>query len=147
MRLERVAVGDVIKARIKGRSLWGEVTEVKDGIVYFSPISPAAGWRHASAREIIGHWRKTGRHASGGDDDASAAASREQLPLPGVAQVTGRDAAPTRETSLETSPAVTSGRIRTWLGEETAEEQEARFCSVRCRRGAASRAVVVVVWR
>ena len=37
MRLERVAVGDVIKARIKGRSLWGEVTEVKDGIVYFSP--------------------------------------------------------------------------------------------------------------
>jgi hypothetical protein len=47
MRLERVAVGDVIKARIKGRSLWGEVTEVKDGIVYFSPISPAAGWRHA----------------------------------------------------------------------------------------------------
>ena len=39
MRLERVAVGDVIKARIKGRSLWGEVTEVKDGIVYFSPIS------------------------------------------------------------------------------------------------------------
>ena len=85
MRLERVAVGDVIKARIKGRSLWGEVTEVKDGVVYFSPISAAAGWRHASAREIIGHWRKTGRRAGGGDDDdASAAASREQLPLPGV---------------------------------------------------------------
>ena len=72
MRLERVAVGDVIKARIKGRSLWGEVTEVKDGIVYFSPISPAAGWRHASAREIIGHWRKDGtaRRRRRDDDDA-----------------------------------------------------------------------------
>ena len=84
MRLERVAVGDVIKARIKGRSLWGEVTEVKDGIVYFSPISAAAGWRHASAREIIGHWRKTGRRAAGGDDgDTPAAVSRQQLSLPG----------------------------------------------------------------
>ena len=39
--------------------------------------------------------------------------------------MTGRDAAPTRDTSLETSHAVTSGRIRTWLGEETAGEQEA----------------------
>jgi hypothetical protein len=85
MRLERVAVGDVIKARIKGRSLWGEVTEVKAGIVYFSPISAAAGWRHASAREIIGHWRKTGRRAAGGDDgDTPAAVSRQQLSLPGV---------------------------------------------------------------
>jgi hypothetical protein len=65
MRLEHVAVGDVIRARIKGRSLWGEVTEVKDGIVYFSPISAAAGWRHASAREIIGHWRKTGHRKTG----------------------------------------------------------------------------------
>ena len=85
MRLERVAVGDVIKARIKGRSLWGEVTEVKDGVVYFSPISPAAGWRHASAREIIGHWRKAGRrHDVADDDDASASVPREQLSLPGV---------------------------------------------------------------
>ena len=78
-------MGDVIRARIKGRSLWGEVTEVKDGIVYFSPISAAAGWRHATAREIIGHWRKTGRRAaSGEDDDAPAAVPREQLSLPGV---------------------------------------------------------------
>jgi hypothetical protein len=85
MRLERVAVGDVIKARIKGRSLWGEVTEVKDGTVYFSPISKAAGWRHASAREIIGHWRKTGRRAAGGEDhDPPPVVPREQLTLPGA---------------------------------------------------------------
>jgi hypothetical protein len=86
MRLERVAVGDVIKARIKGRSLWGEVIEIKDGVVYFSPISPAAGWRHASAREIVGHWRKAGRRSAGGadDDDALAVVPREQLSLPGA---------------------------------------------------------------
>jgi len=50
MQLERVAVGDVIKARVKGRSLWAEVTEVKDGIVYFSPISAAGGWRERTLR-------------------------------------------------------------------------------------------------
>jgi hypothetical protein len=84
MWLERVAVGDVIKARIKGRSLWGEVTEVKDGIVYPSPISPATGWRHASACGIVGHWRRTGRRAAGGDDDDARAVARGQLSLPGV---------------------------------------------------------------
>ena len=78
-------MGDVIKAGIKGRSVWGEVTEVKDGVVYFSPISPGAGWRHASAREIIGHWRKAGRRAAAGEDDgAPAVVPREQLSLPGV---------------------------------------------------------------
>jgi hypothetical protein len=81
MRLERVAVGDVIKARVKGRTLWGEVTEVKDGVVYFTPISPAAGWRHASAREIIGHWRKTGRHRSSHDDDEPESVPTGQLAL------------------------------------------------------------------
>jgi hypothetical protein len=87
MRLERVAVGDVIKAQITGRSLWGEVTEVKDGTVYFSPISAAAGWGQASAREIIGHWRKAGRRAARGEDhDPPAVVPREQLSLPGVHQ-------------------------------------------------------------
>ena len=85
MRLERVAVGDVIKARIKGRSLWGEVMEVKDGVVYFSPISAAAGWRHASAREIVGIGaRRDGASRRGRIDDAAAAVPREQLSLPGV---------------------------------------------------------------
>jgi hypothetical protein len=75
----------VIKARIKGRSPCGEVTEVKDGVVYFSPISPAAGWRHTSAREIIGHWRTTGRRAAGSEnEDAPAVVPLEQLSLPDV---------------------------------------------------------------
>jgi hypothetical protein len=56
----------VIKARIKGRSLWGEVTEVKDGIVYFSPISSGAGGgTPARARSSVTGTRR---------DDAPAAA-------------------------------------------------------------------------
>ena len=86
MRLEGVAAGDVIRAQIKGRSLWGEVTEVKDGLVYFRPLCPAAGWHRATARQVVGHWRKAGRRPTGGDDDGHAAdaLSREQLALPGV---------------------------------------------------------------
>jgi hypothetical protein len=56
MKLERVQPGDVVRCAIKGRtSIYGEVTEIKDGIVYFRPLCPATGWRHASAREVVGH--------------------------------------------------------------------------------------------
>ena len=50
--------------------------------------------------------------------------------------MTDRDTRSTRDTSLETSHGRDpSGRIRTWLGEETADKQkEARLCSVCCRR-------------
>jgi hypothetical protein len=87
MRLDRVAPGDVIKASIKGRTgIWGEVTEVRDSIVYFRPLCPATGWRHASAREIVGHWRKTGRRVADTEDSADmpSVASKEQLSLPGT---------------------------------------------------------------
>jgi hypothetical protein len=86
MRLDRVAPGDVIKASIKGRTgIWGEVTEIKDGVVYFTPLRPATGWRHASAREIVGHWRKGRRRGGGPDDgpDVLDVVSKRQLSLPG----------------------------------------------------------------
>jgi hypothetical protein len=84
MRVDRVQPGDVIKAAIKGRTgIWGEVTEVKDGTVYFQPPCPATGWRHAGAHEVFGHWRKAGRRGSIGDDDAPPVPV-EQLSLPGV---------------------------------------------------------------
>ena len=85
MRLDRVAAGDVIKAQIKGRTVWGEVTEIKDGVVYFRPLCPGTGWRHATAREIVGHWRKAGRRgAAADDDDGAALVPKEQLSLPGA---------------------------------------------------------------
>ena len=84
MRLDRVQPGDVIKAAIKGRTgIWGEVTEVKDGTVYFRPLCPATGWRHAGAHEVVGHWRKPRRRGTEGGEDAPPV-SVEQLSLPGV---------------------------------------------------------------
>jgi hypothetical protein len=86
MRLERVAVGDVILCRIKGRSVYGEVLQITGGQVNFRPLCPAAGWHHASAREIVGHWRKAGRRGNQAhvDEDAAPPPPREQLSLPGV---------------------------------------------------------------
>ncbi|MGB0096297.1 MAG: hypothetical protein WBP81_27630 [Solirubrobacteraceae bacterium] len=54
MKLERVLPGDVVRCAINGRTgIWGEVTEIKDGIVYFWPLCPATGWRHASATAAL----------------------------------------------------------------------------------------------
>jgi hypothetical protein len=128
MWLERVAVGDVIKARIKGRSLWGEVTEVKAGIVYFSPISAAAGWRHASAREIIGHWRKAGRRAGGRDDDDATRPSRA---LPAVARPrpAGGTRAHARSSATGAKPgAAAARRTRLWYLGLTVLELQRRHC-------------------
>ncbi len=80
MRIDRIAAGDIVKASIKGRSVYGEVREVSDGVVHFEPLTPAAGWRHASPHEIVAHWRKTRRESS---EPGQAPAAREQLSLPG----------------------------------------------------------------
>jgi hypothetical protein len=86
MRLDRIAVGDLVLCRIKGRSVYGEVLEVAGGQVRFRPLCPAAGWHRASAREIVSHWRKTGRHRGEVDVDGEEVVpfAREQLSLPGV---------------------------------------------------------------
>ena len=86
MRTDRIAVGDLVLAKIKGRSVYGEVLEITGGQVRFRPLCPAAGWNRASAREIVGHWRKAGRRGgqADGDEDAPPSPLREQLSLPGV---------------------------------------------------------------
>jgi hypothetical protein len=59
VKLEGVAPGDLVRCAIKGRTgIYGEVTEINDGVVYFRPLCPATGWRHASAREVVGHGRR-----------------------------------------------------------------------------------------
>ena len=55
MRLDGIAVGDIIKTSIGGRVLYGEVLEIRAGMVYFNPISVGSGWRHASAHQVIAH--------------------------------------------------------------------------------------------
>ena len=83
MRVDRISAGDIVKASIKGRTVYGEVREVAGGVVHFLPLTHAAGWRHASAHEVVGHWRKTGR-ALPRDEPEPAVAPREQLSLPGI---------------------------------------------------------------
>lgn len=77
MRTARIQVDDVVEVRVKGRSIVGRVTDVSDGVVYFNPICPGAGWRHANAREIVTHWRNTGRRG-GGDRTRARTSSRAQ---------------------------------------------------------------------
>lgn len=83
MRVDRISAGDIVKASVKGRTMYGEVREVADGFVHFLPLTPAAGWRHASAHEIVGHWRKSGRASAGGGSE-HAKPPRDQLSLPGI---------------------------------------------------------------
>lgn len=80
MRLDPIAVGDIVKASIGGRAVYGEVLEVRDGTVHFNPISRAAGWRHATATQIVGHWRRAGRRRTNGDGE-TVAPPPEQLSL------------------------------------------------------------------
>ena len=88
VRIERIAVGDIVLCSIGGRRIYGEVSEITDGVVHFRPITAAAGWRHAGARQILAHWRKTGRPRPagevtvGGEDEQQAPPPREQLSLP-----------------------------------------------------------------
>jgi hypothetical protein len=81
MRIDGIATGDIIRASIGGRVVYGEVLEISGGVVHFNPISRGAGWRHASAHQIVGHWRRAGRRGSGRDDAESAVAPIEQLSL------------------------------------------------------------------
>jgi hypothetical protein len=80
MRIDGIALGDIVKASIGGRVIYGEVLEIRDRIVYFNPISRGSGWRHANANQIVGHWRKAGRSRAGASAD-SVVQPPEQLAL------------------------------------------------------------------
>jgi hypothetical protein len=98
MRLDRVQPGDVIKAAIKGRTgIWGEVIEVKDGTVYFRPLCPATGWRHARAHEVVGHWR---RRAGGRRQATGRAAGIGRAALTPGRSYLGRRRSSRRETRI-----------------------------------------------
>ncbi len=81
MRIDGIAAGDVVKASIGGRVVYGEVLEIRDGQVYFNPISRAAGWRHATAAQIVAHWRRAGRRRPAADPESDVVPPPEQLAL------------------------------------------------------------------
>ena len=82
MRIDTIAVGDIVRASIGGRVVYGEVLEIRDGVVLFHPISRGSGWRHASAHQIVGHWRRAGRRRSGADPEDTVVPGPQQLSLP-----------------------------------------------------------------
>ena len=61
MRISEIKPDDVVLADKKGRRVFGLVTEVEEDGVRFRPLVPNTTYRHATAREIVGHWRKAGR--------------------------------------------------------------------------------------
>jgi hypothetical protein len=82
MRVDGIAAGDIVKASVGGRMIYGEVLEIREAVVYFNPISRGPGWRHAGAYQIVGHWRKAGRRRSGGGEDEGVGVQPpEQLAL------------------------------------------------------------------
>ena len=53
MKLDRIAVNDIVEVRVRGRLILGRVAEIKDGVVYFDPICPGAGL--AARQSARGH--------------------------------------------------------------------------------------------
>ena len=83
MKLAYMHPEDLIEVNKGGRRMYGKVVEIRDGVVHFEPLTRGISYRHASAREVIGHWRKTGRRGPGPADEAGeserAPVSRAQL--------------------------------------------------------------------
>jgi hypothetical protein len=85
MRISDIRPDDVVLADKKGRRVFGLVTEVEEDGVRFRPLVPNTTYRHASAREVIGHWRKAGRPRAAGSPPPPPpqvlAGAPDQLPL------------------------------------------------------------------
>lgn len=59
MSTSGIRQGDLVRVDVRGRRFYAEVTGVDDDGVHFRPLVPGAGYRTATARQIIGHWRAT----------------------------------------------------------------------------------------
>jgi hypothetical protein len=86
VKLAYIHPGDLVEINKGGRRIYGRAIEIHDGVVQFEPLCRGVSYRHASAREITSHWRKTGRRGPGPADehqsDEHPATPREQLSLP-----------------------------------------------------------------
>ena len=63
MSLDRIQPQDLVKLQVKDRVRYGEVLQAANGIVRFRRLCPASGWHHATARQVVAHWRELGRRA------------------------------------------------------------------------------------
>ena len=88
MKLASIACDDLVLVSKGGRRFHARVLEVSHGTVRFEPIERGISYRHASARELIDHWRHARRRRGPGEPSAEEEAPpppapKEQLSLAG----------------------------------------------------------------
>jgi len=88
LKLAAIGVGDLVLVSKGGRRFHARVVEVSSGVVRFQPIERGVSYRHASARELIDHWRHARRRRAPGEPTLEeqappALAPKEQLSLAG----------------------------------------------------------------
>jgi hypothetical protein len=79
VKLAPIHAGDLVEVSKGGRRVYGRVLETADGVVQFEPLCPGISYRHATAREIVRHWRAVGRRGPAREPDHPEPG---QLPLP-----------------------------------------------------------------
>ena len=93
MKLAAIGVGDVVLISKGGRRFHARVLEVSRGTVRFDPIERGISYRHASARELVDHWRHARRRRQPGEPEVQEAppplAPKEQLSLVGKLDTSG----------------------------------------------------------
>ena len=88
MKLASIGCGDLVLVSKGGRRFYARVLEVSRGTVRFEPIERGISYRHASARELVDHWRHARRRRGSAepslvDEAPPALAPKEQLSLAG----------------------------------------------------------------
>ena len=88
MKLASLGAGDLVLVSKGGRRFHARVVEVSRGTVRIEPIERGVSYRHASARELVDHWRHARRRRQPGEPSAEEQAPpalppAEQLSLAG----------------------------------------------------------------
>lgn len=87
MKLAAIDKGNLVLISKGGRRFHARVLEVARGTVRFEPIERGISYRHASARELVDHWRHARRRRRPGEAEPQEAPPalppKEQLSLAG----------------------------------------------------------------
>ena len=88
MKLASIGRGDLVLVSKGGRRFHARVLEISRGTVRLEPIERGISYRHASARELVDHWRHARRRRRPGEPSAEDEAPaplppKEQLSLAG----------------------------------------------------------------
>ena len=64
MTARNIRRDDVIEVDIKGRRFRADVEDVDGSALRIRPLTRNISYRHASARQVVRHWRLAGRSAA-----------------------------------------------------------------------------------